>query len=133
MTTSYLLSCTHCDLEPAELEAGRSMREGLFRPEPGYCAHCDQLVQLDVATPVKELSGAGDVYDDLPSGKEALIALALKLRRPPYCSTCGTRAKKLTIWETQEHKAKQGEAIRRPTCRRCGEAALKAVITRFVD
>jgi len=130
MAQGFEVSCTQCDVEPAVVIQGGTMRPSLFESAAGYCRHCDLLVDCQVPAPINDLAV---MAEDLPKDASELLALAVRLRQKPRCPQCDRQVLRLKLWETDEEAAAQGEDVRRPKCRRCGEQALKAQVCMDLD
>ena len=136
MAQAYRVSCTQCDVLPAEVVQGRVMCPSLFESAAGYCRHCDRLVDLEVPAPIRDLESfaeGGVLWDKVPESRAELVALAVLLRRRPHCPHCDHQALRLKLWETDEEAAAKGEVVARPRCRKCGEKGLRARVTAHLD
>ena len=130
MAQGFEVSCTQCDVEPAVVIQGGTMRPSLFESAAGYCRHCDLLVDCQVPASINDLAA---VAEDLPKNTGELLALAVRLRRKPHCPHCDRQVLRLKLWATDEEAAAKGADVRRPKCRRCGEQALKARVCVDLD
>ena len=130
MAQGFEVSCTQCDVEPAVVIQGRTMRPSLFESAAGYCRHCDRLVDGEVPAPINDLAV---MAEDLPKDASELLALAVRLRRKPHCPHCDRQVLRLKLWATDEEAAAKGGVVERPRCRKCGEKGLRARVVAHLD